>query len=70
MLSQVTKSESYTLAAKKPYLVAKQASAVFFDHEFTKLYKSLEVQLVNSITKGDQGTHTRARVHTQYGGMA
>ena len=54
-LSQVSKSESYGLAAKKPYIIAKEADSVLFDHEFTKLYKSLEVQLLNSVTKGDEG---------------
>lgn len=54
-LSQASKSESYAQAVKKPYITAKDSSLVFFDHEFTKLYKSLEVQLLNSITKGDEG---------------
>ena len=51
----MSKSESYGLAAKKPYIIAKEADSVLFDHEFTKLYKSLEVQLLNSVTKGDEG---------------
>lgn len=53
-LSQVSKSELYAQAAKKPYINSKEADRVFFDNEFTKLYKSLEVQVLNSVTKGDE----------------
>lgn len=56
-LSQASKSESYAQASKKPYITAKEPNQLFFDHEFTKLYKSLEVQLLNSVTKGDEGLY-------------
>lgn len=60
-LSQVSKSESYAVASKKPYIVSKEPTRVYFDHEFTRLYKSLEVQLLNSVTKGDEGKYRRRR---------
>ena len=44
-LTQVTKSESYTRAIKKPHLNYKQANEVVFDFEFTKLFKRLERKL-------------------------
>ena len=59
-LSQVSKSESYAVASKKPYIASKEPTQVYFDHEFTRLYKSLEVQLLNSVTKGDEGNYKRS----------
>lgn len=41
-LTQVTKSESYTRAIKKPHINYKQASEVVFDYEFCRLFKSVE----------------------------
>ena len=41
-LSQLTKHESYSRAAKKPQLVYKQPSEVIFDYEFTQLLRKLE----------------------------
>jgi hypothetical protein len=41
-LSQLTKHESYSRAAKKPQLVYKQPSEVIFDYEFTQLLRRLE----------------------------
>lgn len=44
-LSQVTKHESYTKAAKKAHLNYKHPNEVIFDYEFTRLFKSLESKL-------------------------
>ena len=41
-LSQVSKYESYSKAAKKPQLNYKHPSDVLFDHEFTKLFRKTE----------------------------
>jgi len=41
-LSHVTKSESYSRAIKKPHINYKQASDVFFDHVFVKMFKTVE----------------------------
>jgi len=44
-LTQVTKTENYTRAIKKPHINYKQAGEVFFDYEFAKLFKTLERKL-------------------------
>lgn len=41
-LSQVAKNESYSRAAKKPQLNYRQPSEVFFDFEFTQLFRKIE----------------------------
>ena len=41
-LTQVTKSESYVRAIKKPDLNYRQPSEVVFDFEFTRLFKAQE----------------------------
>ena len=41
-LSQISKNENYTRAAKKPHLNHKQPNEVLFDFEFTQLYRTLE----------------------------
>lgn len=41
-LSNISRTEAYTKAAKSPQLSAKQSSDLVFDHEFCRLFKSLE----------------------------
>ena len=41
-LLQVSKHEGYTKAAKQPQLVYKSSTEVFFDYEFTKLFRKFE----------------------------
>ncbi|CAH1793968.1 unnamed protein product [Owenia fusiformis] len=48
-LSQVTKHEGYSKAAKKPQLNLKSQNEVLFDHAFTRLFKSLENDILKSV---------------------
>lgn len=41
-LGNISRTEAYTKAAKSPQLLAKQPSELVFDHEFCRLFKSLE----------------------------
>ncbi|XP_071524223.1 general vesicular transport factor p115 isoform X3 [Panulirus ornatus] len=49
-LSNISRIEAYTKAAKSPQLAAKQPSDLVFDHEFCRLFKSLEVSCVRAVT--------------------
>ncbi|KAH3872422.1 general vesicular transport factor p115-like isoform X2 [Dreissena polymorpha] len=49
-LSHVTKSENYTRAIKKPHLNYKQPSEVFFDHEFSRLFKDVEHDIIKALS--------------------
>ena len=44
-LSQVSKHESYSKAAKKPQLNYRQPTEVIFDYEFTQLLRKTEREL-------------------------
>lgn len=46
-LSNISRAEAYTKAAKSPQLAAKQPSDLVFDHEFCRLFKSLEGTFFN-----------------------
>ncbi|XP_064603331.1 general vesicular transport factor p115-like [Liolophura sinensis] len=48
-LTQVYKNESYTKAAKKPHLNYKQPNEVMFDFEFTRLFKTLEIEVLRAV---------------------
>ncbi|CAE1275452.1 General vesicular transport factor p115 [Acanthosepion pharaonis] len=52
-LSQVVKHESYTKAAKKPHLNYKHPNEVIFDYEFTRLFKSLENEVLHAVSVSD-----------------
>uniref|UniRef100_A0A0L8G801 General vesicular transport factor p115 n=1 Tax=Octopus bimaculoides TaxID=37653 RepID=A0A0L8G801_OCTBM len=52
-LSQVTKHESYTKAAKKAHLNYKHPNEVIFDYEFTRLFKSLENEVLRAVSVSD-----------------
>lgn len=52
-LSQVVKHESYTKAAKKPHLNYKHPNEVIFDYEFTRLFKSLENEVLRAVSVSD-----------------
>ncbi|XP_029635799.1 general vesicular transport factor p115 isoform X2 [Octopus sinensis] len=52
-LSQVTKNESYTKAAKKAHLNYKHPNEVIFDYEFTRLFKSLENEVLRAVSVSD-----------------
>ena len=41
-LSNILRSEAYTKAVKSPQLAVKQPSDLVFDHQFCRLFKSLE----------------------------
>ncbi|XP_050394510.1 general vesicular transport factor p115 isoform X2 [Patella vulgata] len=49
-LSQILKNESYTRAAKKPNLHYKQSSEVIFDYAFTRIFKTLENEVLKSVS--------------------
>ncbi|KAL5018601.1 hypothetical protein ScPMuIL_004323 [Solemya velum] len=49
-LTQIPKNESYTKAAKKPNLNYKQPTEVIFDYGFTKLFKSLESEVLRTVS--------------------
>nr|XP_027229798.1 general vesicular transport factor p115-like [Penaeus vannamei] len=49
-LSNISRTEAYTKAAKSPQLSAKQSSDLVFDHEFCRLFKSLEVSALRAVT--------------------
>ncbi|XP_042230917.1 general vesicular transport factor p115-like isoform X2 [Homarus americanus] len=48
-LSNISRTEVYTKAAKSPQQAAKQPSDLVFDHEFCRLFKSLEVSCVRAV---------------------
>ncbi|CAI9722166.1 general vesicular transport factor p115-like [Octopus vulgaris] len=52
-LSQVTKNESYTKAAKRAHLNYKHPNEVIFDYEFTRLFKSLENEVLRAVSVSD-----------------
>lgn len=49
-LSNISRTEAYTKAVKSPQLAHKQPSDLVFDHEFCRLFKSLEVTCVRAVT--------------------
>jgi len=49
-MSQLTKHESYSRAAKKPQLVYKQPNEVLFDYEFTQLLRKLESDVLKAVS--------------------
>ncbi|XP_076056699.1 general vesicular transport factor p115 isoform X2 [Oratosquilla oratoria] len=49
-LSDVSKHEAYSKAAKYPQISAKQPSDLVFDHAFCKLFKGLEVMALRAVT--------------------
>ncbi|KAH9513006.1 Vesicle-mediated ER to Golgi transport protein [Bulinus truncatus] len=49
-LTQVAQNESYTRAAKKPHLYHKHPSEIVFDYEFTRLFKSLENEVLKAVS--------------------
>ena len=62
-LTRVTKHECYSRAAKNPQLVYKQANEVIFDFEFTRLFKKLENDVLDSISvgQGENGEKKKKR---------
>lgn len=48
-LSQVSKHEGYTKAAKKPQLNYQESSDVTFDYLFTTLFKGLESKFIANL---------------------
>ncbi|XP_053393471.1 general vesicular transport factor p115-like isoform X2 [Mercenaria mercenaria] len=53
-LTQVTKSESYTRAMKKPHINYKQANEVVFDYEFCRLFKSVEHDILKALSSNNR----------------
>ncbi|BFZ17934.1 hypothetical protein BsWGS_20973 [Bradybaena similaris] len=49
-LIQVAQNESYTRAAKKPHLYYKHPTEIVFDYEFTRLFKSLENEILKAVS--------------------
>ncbi|XP_025090466.1 general vesicular transport factor p115-like [Pomacea canaliculata] len=58
-LTQVAKNENYTRAAKKPHLNYKHPSEIVFDHEFTKLFKNLENDVLVAVS-GEENSGLKA----------
>ncbi|MPC36337.1 General vesicular transport factor p115 [Portunus trituberculatus] len=49
-LSNILRTEAYTKAVKSPQLAVKQPSDLVFDHQFCRLFKSLEVTCLRAVT--------------------
>lgn len=49
-LTQVAQNENYTRAAKKAHSHHHHASEIVFDHEFTRLFKSLENEVLKAVS--------------------
>ncbi|ELU02247.1 hypothetical protein CAPTEDRAFT_5874 [Capitella teleta] len=49
-LTQVSKHESYSRAAKRPEMNYKRANEVFFDYEFTRLFRGLENEVLKAVS--------------------
>lgn len=63
-LTQVTKSESYTKAIKKPHLNYKHSNEVFFDYEFANLFKNLERKYIRNLVLNTHVLeHTKVKVY-------
>uniref|UniRef100_A0A0B6ZP45 General vesicular transport factor p115 n=1 Tax=Arion vulgaris TaxID=1028688 RepID=A0A0B6ZP45_9EUPU len=48
-LLQVAQNENYTRAAKKPHMNYKHPSEIVYDYEFTRLFKSLENEVMKAV---------------------
>ncbi|KAK4312132.1 hypothetical protein Pmani_016425 [Petrolisthes manimaculis] len=71
-LGNISRTEAYTKAAKSPQLLAKQPSELVFDHEFCRLFKSLEVSCVRAVTPqlaGSSSTEVTPAEVTKYKGI-
>lgn len=49
-LSNILRTEAYTKAVKSPQLAVKHPSDLVFDHQFCRLFKSLEVTCLRAVT--------------------
>ncbi|XP_005090245.1 general vesicular transport factor p115 [Aplysia californica] len=49
-LTQVAQNENYTRAAKKPHLYYKHPNEIVFDYSFTRLFKSLENEVLKAVS--------------------
>lgn len=49
-LGEISKNEAYSKALKYPQLIAADPSQLLFDHEFCRLFKSLEASVLRSVT--------------------
>lgn len=49
-LSNILRTEAYTKAVKSPQMAVKQPSDLVFDHEFCRLFKSLEVTCMRAVS--------------------
>ncbi|PNF28010.1 General vesicular transport factor p115 [Cryptotermes secundus] len=54
-ISEVSKHELYSKAAKHPQFQAKQSSELLLDHEFCCLFKALEGMVIKAVTPKPQG---------------
>ncbi|OWF47972.1 General vesicular transport factor p115 [Mizuhopecten yessoensis] len=61
-LTQIPKNESYTKAAKKPNFTYKHPSEVVFDFEFTRIFKSLEVDILNTVSPNANAAEHKQKI--------
>ncbi|XP_033738729.1 general vesicular transport factor p115-like isoform X2 [Pecten maximus] len=61
-LTQIPKNESYTKAAKKPNFTYKHPSEVVFDFEFTRIFKSLEVDILNTVSPNANAAEQKQKI--------
>ncbi|KAG8230443.1 hypothetical protein J437_LFUL014707, partial [Ladona fulva] len=57
-LGKVSRHESYSKAAKQPQPQAKQPNELFLDHEFCRLFKALEGNVIKAVTYKPQSELT------------
>ncbi|XP_060071350.1 general vesicular transport factor p115-like [Ylistrum balloti] len=61
-LTQIPKNESYTNAAKKPNFTYKHPSEVVFDFEFTRIFKTLEVDILNTVSPNANAAEHKQKI--------
>ncbi|XP_069124785.1 general vesicular transport factor p115-like isoform X2 [Argopecten irradians] len=61
-LTQIPKNESYTKAAKKPNFTYKHPSEVVFDFEFTRIFKSLEFDILNTVSPNANAAEQKQKI--------
>ncbi|XP_074648252.1 general vesicular transport factor p115-like [Tubulanus polymorphus] len=65
-LSQVSKVEGYSKAAKRPHVQYKQPNEVIFDYEFTKIYRALENEVLKAVHPLEEGELEQRRSFSQH----
>ncbi|KAL4240944.1 Vesicle-mediated ER to Golgi transport protein [Mactra antiquata] len=61
-LTQVTKTESYTQAIKKPHVDYKQPTEVVFDYEFVRMFKNLEHDILRALSPNNNREESKKQL--------